>query len=77
MARRRNGADPITDPIVIACETFMLGEHLVTEGETYRASHPAVRERPEAFVDWLNSTTGERRERNAELTRQAGVYGSP
>jgi hypothetical protein len=72
---RRNGGDPITDPIVVACESIHLGEHTIIEGETYRASHPAVQERPETFLDWLNSTTGERRERNRELMERAGVYG--
>jgi hypothetical protein len=41
----------------------------IMRGSTYRASHPAVRERPEAFLDWLNSTTHEREQRNRELAQ--------
>jgi hypothetical protein len=73
MARRRNfdanGSDPV-DPIVVACDTWSTGNSTIIAGNTYRASHPAVQERPQAFLLWANSTTAERDQRNRELVEE-------
>jgi hypothetical protein len=57
MARRNDGG--ADDPIVVAIDSFHLGDSTIIEGNPYRSSHPAVRECPERFIDWY-STTGER-----------------
>jgi hypothetical protein len=63
--------------ILIACDTLSIGDTLIHEGSTYRRAEvkDVLRERPEVFLPWADSTTGERRQRNVELMERAGVYG--
>ena len=63
MAKRDTNGD---DPIVIALDSFSIGETVIIQGNSYRTSHPVVRERPEAFIDWY-STTDERARAHREL----------
>jgi hypothetical protein len=77
--RRKNGTDPTggDDEILIASDSFSIGDTLIHEGSTYRRAEvkDVLRERPEAFLPWADSTTGERRRRNTELMERAGFYG--
>ena len=68
MARRRDN----DDEIVVALDSWTTGEHTIIQNNTYRESHPAVRERPEAFISWY-STTDERTQAHLRLMRAERV----
>jgi hypothetical protein len=67
MARGKAKED---DPIMVALISFIYGprgENTVVQGNTYRRSHPAVKEMPSRFAPWLTTTSDELEEKRRAL----------
>jgi hypothetical protein len=77
MARRNddNGNNPID--LVIALDSFEIGEHRSIRGHIHRTGDPIVQARPEAFITFFSTTAERERAHMALLEKERRRAGLP